>query len=61
MEELYKYRDGWEAAACIHCADEGVEQQLTIIPKLGSLARRKSLVNHAFPELHRKVRQHAQL
>ena len=39
----------------IFCADEGVEQQLTIIPKLGSLARRKSLVNHAFPELHRKV------
>merc|ERR1719323_2225178 len=34
--------------------DENVEQQLTIIPKLGSFSRRKSLVNHAFPELHRK-------
>lgn len=34
--------------------DESVEQQLTIIPKLGSFQRRKSLVNHAFPELHRK-------
>jgi len=35
--------------------DESVENQLTIIPKLGSFSRRKSLVNHAFPELHRKT------
>ena len=35
--------------------DEAVEHQLTIIPRLGSFKRRKSLVNHAFPELHRKV------
>ena len=36
--------------------DEAVEHQLTIIPRVGSFKRRKSLVNHAFPELHRKVR-----
>lgn len=34
--------------------DEAVEHQLTIIPRVGSFKRRKSLVNHAFPELHRK-------
>jgi len=35
--------------------DESVEQQLTIIPRPESFSRRKSLVNHAFPELHRKT------
>ena len=36
--------------------DKSVEHQLTIIPRMGSVKRRKSLVNHAFPELHKKVR-----
>ena len=36
--------------------DKSVEHQLTIIPRVGSVKRRKSLVNHAFPELHKKVR-----
>ena len=33
---------------------ESVEQQLTIIPRVGN-KRRRSLADHAFPELHQKV------
>lgn len=33
--------------------DDEVEQQLTVIPRIGSL-RRKSLIDYAFPELHQK-------
>jgi len=33
--------------------DVEVEQQLTVIPRIGSL-RRKSLIDYAFPELHQK-------
>ena len=34
--------------------DAEVEQQLTVIPRIGSL-RKKSMIDYAFPELHQKV------
>ena len=42
-------------SAMLNCLDDDeVEQQLTVIPRIGSL-RRKSLMDYAFPELHQKV------
>jgi len=43
-------------SADLLCKDgESVEQQLTIIPRVGN-KRRRSLADHAFPELHQKGR-----